>query len=71
MNIAKSIKLALIHTDMEQKELARRMGVTKQFVSGLSTGSRPASINMVKRLAEALEYKVSDFIALGEEEKAA
>ena len=68
MNIGKSIKLALIHTNTEQKELAQIMGVTKQFVSGLSTGSRPASINMIKRLAEALDYKVSEFIALGEEQ---
>ena len=66
MNIPKSIKIALIQCSLEQQELAKIIGVAPQFISGLATGSRNASINMIQKIAKALDYSVSEFIALGE-----
>lgn len=70
MNISKSINLALAHAGINQKELSQVMGVSQQFLSGMATGRVNASLSMVVRLAEALDYRVSEFIALGEEKAA-
>lgn len=66
MNVGKSLKIALIKKGMSQTELAKKMGVHDQWVSKLANSESAAQTTLVG-LAEALEMKVSEFVALGEE----
>lgn len=66
VNINKSIKLALAHRDMAPIDLAEAMGTTTQRVYSL-TSQKVMRSDTIERLAKALNYKASEFIALGEE----
>lgn len=66
MNVGRSIKIALIKKGMQQGDLAEKMGVTKPYISQLA-GKERAGMGTVALLAIALDMKISDFIALGED----
>jgi transcriptional regulator with XRE-family HTH domain len=70
MNVGKSIKIALINSEMKSKDLADKMGVSPSYISGLANASKNPSIVTVMRIAIALDLQVSEFIALGEEKAA-
>lgn len=66
MHSGKSLKIALITRDRSQTWLAEKMGVTSQVVSNLCNRD---SMNMktLEKVSALLEYKPSEFVALGEE----
>ena len=66
MNVGKSLKIALVKKGMSQTELAKKMGVHDQWVSKLANSESAAQTTLVG-LATALDMKVSEFVALGEE----
>ena len=61
MNVGKSIKVALAQRDLNQTQLAAQMKCTQVWINRL------ASMATVESLAAALNMKVSDFLALGED----
>ena len=65
MNTGKSIKMALIGKGWSQKELAVKLGVTKETMSVLAN-RYTCSAQRLDDLAKIFEMKVSDFVALGE-----
>ena len=66
MNINKSIKLALAHRDMTPADIAVALGTTRQRVYALSA-QKVMTTETLERVAKALNYKTSEFIALGED----
>lgn len=66
MNVGKSIKHALVKRGINQTQLAAQMKCTQVWINRLAN-SRSASMATVESLAEALDMKVSDFLALGED----
>ena len=66
MNIGKSLKMALAKRDMNQTQLAAQMKCTRVWVGRLAN-SQSASGPTIEQLAAALEMKVSEFVALGED----
>ena len=65
MNLKKSIKQACLNENINQVELADRLGIKPQQLSAImSRGS--TSIAMLIRIASELKMKASEFIALGE-----
>ena len=67
MNLAKSLKFALIAHDMTQAELAEKVGSKPAYISNLATGRSNLQGEMLKKIAAALDMKVSDFVKLGED----
>ncbi len=67
MNISKSLRLALVHKDVSQAELAEKTGLSKPTLSLIAKGKRSISGRSLELICDALEYKASEFIALGEE----
>lgn len=66
MNVGKSLKMALAKRGMNQTQLAKQMNCTRVWVGRLAN-SQSASGPTIEQLANALDMKVSDFIALGED----
>ena len=66
MKIDKALKIALIKRNLQQKDIADSLIISPAFVSNLANG-HSASARMIERIAKALDYKVSEFIALGED----
>jgi len=66
MNVGKSIKIALAKRDINQTQLAGKLGFTQVWVNRLAN-SRTASMTTVETLAQAFNMRVSEFIALGED----
>lgn len=66
MNISKSLKIALAIRGLKQIELAKKLNVSKSQISNWCNGQvmRPAA---TEKICKELNYKVSEFIALGEE----
>lgn len=66
MNVGKSLKLALVKRGMTQAALARKLGKSARWINVLanSSGASRATIEM---LANELEMKPSEFVALGED----
>lgn len=67
MNVAKSIKKGLVERGMTQAQLAAKVGSKPSYISNLATGKATASEDMLKKISEALDMKVSEFVAMGEE----
>ena len=66
MNIKKSVKLAMAHRDLSQKQLAKLAGVGEVTISNLVTDKSNTSTDVINQIAEATGYSLSEFIALGE-----
>lgn len=66
MNVGKSLKIALVKQGISQTDLAKKMGVHIQWVNKLANNESASQATIVG-LAEALDMKVSEFIALGED----
>ena len=66
MNLAKSLKKALLEKGMSQLALAARLGMTSVHVNRLANGKSQMSPDVLERISETLGMKVSEFVALGE-----
>jgi len=67
MNAGKSIKVALAKRSMNQKQLAQKMGVSTAYICRLAAQEH-IGMGTVVTLASQFGMKVSDFLALGEDE---
>ena len=66
MNLGKSIKLALIHSDMTAIELAEKAGISDSQLSLISNNKRGASVKTITAISKALGMPASKLIELGE-----
>ncbi len=65
MDLQLSLDVALAMRKMKQKDLAAKMECTESYVSKIvSTGSM--SVRKVQEVCNALDFKVWEFIKLGE-----
>ena len=66
MNVGNSLKIALLRRGKTQTQLARELGKHVQWVNGIAN-KKMASMASVEMISAALDMKVSEFLALGEE----
>lgn len=66
MDIGQSLRLALAMRNKKATELAKETGLGDSYLSLVKRGHRTPSLEVVRTIAEGLDYKVSEFIALGE-----
>lgn len=66
MNLKKSITFAVAHKEMSMADLAEKMGV---HINQIYNWRRSGTIRQshLEKMCEALDMKVSEFIALGED----
>jgi DNA-binding Xre family transcriptional regulator len=69
MNVKTSILVACAKRNKKQFEAAEDAGISQQQLS-MIIKRNSCQLGTLERIAEALDYTVSDFIALGEEEVA-
>ena len=55
VNITRAILEARINAGMTQMELSQKSGISQADISRLETGTRNPSLNLLKRLAEAMD----------------
>ena len=68
MNVSKSIRVALAMRELTQKQLAERLGMYESAVSQLVNRSS-ITTDKLKQVANALDMRVSELVALGEDAK--
>lgn len=68
MHIGRSIRVALAKHDINQTELARQMGVSRAYINRLC-GKETAPMGSASKIAKHFGMKVSEFIALGEDDE--
>lgn len=68
MNIGRSIKVALAKRDMKPAQLANLMGCSAAYVSKICK-SKESGIGTIQKLSDFFGMRVSEFIALGEDDK--
>lgn len=66
MDLEKSFDVALANRRMKKKDLAAKMKVTGAYITQVTTNGS-LSIRKLSELATALDYKLWEFIKLGEE----
>ena len=59
VNITRAILDARIKAGMTQMELAQKSGISQADISRLEKGTRNPSLNLLKRLAEAMDSTLS------------
>jgi transcriptional regulator with XRE-family HTH domain len=62
----KSIKIAMVHADINQKELALLSGISETTISQTLSGKTSPNTRTLSRLAAAMKISYSDLIKLGE-----
>lgn len=67
MNLAKSLKKALLDRSMSQLDLAKKLDITPVHINRLANDKAQMSPAIMERIAEQLGMKVSDFVKLGED----
>lgn len=65
MDIKKSVEIARVRAGISKGKLAEIMGISPQSLSGIMSRNRPSG-EVLQSLADALNMKVSELIALGE-----
>ena len=58
----KNLKRLRIQRNLKQEELAEKLHVTRQTVSGWETGRRQPDLDMLKKLAEVLDIDMQELI---------
>ena len=58
----KNLKRLRIRNHLKQEDLAKQLNVTRQTVSGWETGRRQPDLDMLKKLAEALDVDMQELI---------
>lgn len=48
---------------MSQNELAEKSGLNRPYISGIEQGKRNVSLEVIEKLAEALEVKIIDIFS--------
>jgi len=56
------LKIWRIHRGMNQAALAANAGVTQAYLSELETGKKHGTVDVYKRLAEALDVTIDDLV---------
>ena len=59
VNITRAILDARINAGMTQMELSQKSGISQADISRLEKGTRNPSLNLLKRLAEAMDSSLS------------
>ena len=67
MNVSKAIRVALAMKEMNQKQLAERLGMYESAVSQMVNRGASITTGKLKQVADALGMKVSELVALGED----
>lgn len=66
MDIGQSLRLALALRNKKATDLAKETGLGDSYLSLVRRGHRVPSLEVVRQIAEGLDFTVSEFIALGE-----
>ena len=61
MELARAIKLVRTASGIRQKEVARKLGVTANYISLIESGKREPSISFLKQLAKLLGVPIGFF----------
>ena len=67
MNLKKSIKIAMACSDLKQVDIVIKTDIGITTITNIATGKANPSIEIVNKIAIATGYKLSEFIALGED----
>lgn len=67
MDTAKSIRVALAMRGVSQPGLAEKVGVGTNYISRMANGRALLQGVLLEKVATTLGFKVSEFIALGED----
>lgn len=62
MNIAENIKKKREEYDLEQQELARRIGVSKAMICGIEKGVKMPSVAVLVSIADTLHCSVDELL---------
>lgn len=66
MDLEKSFDVALANRRLKKKDLAAKLKVTPSYITQVTTNGS-LSVGKLQELCYALDYKVWEFIKLGEE----
>jgi len=66
MNIGKSLKISLLKNNMEQSDLAQKLGIHQSNISRIAN-CKTITTETLERIAGAFNMKVSEFVAIGED----
>lgn len=66
MDLGKSLRLAIAHRNMKTKDIAVIAGVTPSYISMIANNKTTPSLSIIMKICEEMDYKLSEFIALGE-----
>ena len=68
MSLRRSIKLGMAHKGVgTQRGLSNISGVGEPAITQIMKGNSDPSISTITKISDALNYKLSEFIKLGEE----
>jgi len=63
MRIAENIAARRAELNLTQEELAEKVGVTQAFISLVEKGFKTPSVEVTKRLADALDTTIDDLVS--------
>lgn len=63
MNIGKRIKLMRVKANMQQAELAEKVGVSQSMICQIERGTKACSIQLGADIAEALGCEIADLLS--------
>ncbi len=63
MRIAENIAARRAELNLTQEELAEKVGVTQAFISLVEKGFKTPSVEVTKRLADALDTTIDELVS--------
>lgn len=66
MNISRSIKMALVDSNLKDVDHAAMSGISRSYFSKMKNGHKLPCFKHLAPISKSFNMKVSEFIALGE-----
>jgi len=64
--VGRNVRQLRLANELTQEELAAKSGVSQQYISGLESGTRNPTIEMLAKLAHAMKVSHVDLVAIPE-----
>lgn len=66
LHIQETLRLLRIFHDLKQKDLAKKLGISKSHISEIESAKKTPTIKLLERYAEVLQIPVSSIVFLAE-----
>lgn len=65
--LSEALRLIRVFSDLKQKEVAKKLGLSKSYISEIESGLKTPTIDVIEKYSQAFEIPISSIIFFSEQ----